>query len=63
MQHEINVSEIVQTVGGPAEMARLCDMKNSQAISNWVARNKIPKARLTYLKVVRPELFRKYRAA
>jgi hypothetical protein len=59
MRQDINVSEVVRMIGGVAETARLCDMRNSQAVSNWIARNRIPGARLTFLKVVRPDVFEK----
>lgn len=54
---QIDVKTLVADLGGPAEVARLCEMKNTQAISNWIARNRVPPSRLLYLRTVRPSAF------
>lgn len=59
MDHE----KIIIALGGPSEVARLCEVE-PQAVSQWFGTNPktgikrtIPKARLMYLMAVRPEVF------
>lgn len=54
---------IINKLGGPTEVARLCEC-TPQAVSQWFGADpdtgelrKIPKARLMYLKAVKPEAF------
>ncbi|MCP4103102.1 MAG: helix-turn-helix domain-containing protein [Lentisphaerae bacterium] len=49
-------SEIIDTLGGTNAVAKLCEVR-SQAVSQW-RNNGIPKARLMYLKLARPEVFK-----
>lgn len=55
--------KIIADLGGPSEVARLCEVE-PQAVSQWFGVDKktgekrnIPKARLMYLKVIRPDVF------
>lgn len=47
----MNASDLIDALGGTAEVARLFDVK-SPSVSEWKA-NGIPKARLHYLKLLR----------
>ena len=48
-------SNLIDQLGGTAEAARLCEV-SPQAVSQWRA-DGIPKARLMFLKAIKPELF------
>lgn len=49
-------SEIIDALGGTSEVARLCEVTTG-AVSQW--RNAgIPKARLMFLKLARPNVFK-----
>ena len=55
--------ETIQALGGPSEVARLCEV-SPQAVSQWFGidpasgeERTIPRARLMFLKAVRPEVF------
>ena len=48
-------SEIIDELGGTAEVARLCEVQ-PPAVSQWRECG-IPKARLMYLRAIRPEVF------
>lgn len=50
-----NPSDIIQRLGGPTETAKLCEI-TVQAVSQW-QQNGIPKARLKFLKLARPDAF------
>lgn len=58
MESEINIKDVIDRLGGPSKAAELCGMETSQSISMWVVRNKIPHARLMFLKLARPDVFR-----
>lgn len=45
----------VQALGGPAAVARLCEI-TSQAVSQWRTKG-MPKAQRRYLKLLRPDAF------
>ena len=47
--------QLIDALGGTAEVARLCDVKQP-SVSEW-RKNGIPAARLMYLRAVRPDLF------
>lgn len=49
-------NKIIDGLGGTAEVARLCEV-SAQAVSQWRT-DGIPKARLMYLRAVRPAVFR-----
>lgn len=48
-------SEIIDALGGTAEVARLCDVKQP-SVSDW-RKQGIPRARRMYLQAIRPEVF------
>ena len=53
----MNVEKIMITLGGTSAAARFFEV-NPSAISQWKKANHIPRARLKWLKVMRPDLFR-----
>jgi hypothetical protein len=64
----INSTAIIDALGGTVAVAKLCDVK-PQAVSQWFGTDpqsggerEIPRARLMYLKVVRPEVFTRLEA-
>lgn len=50
-------NEIIDAFGGTVAMAEVCDVYPS-AVSQWRA-TRIPRARLMYLKLLRPDIFEK----
>ncbi len=55
--------KIIAELGGPSEVARLCEVA-PQAVSQWFGtdpktgeRRDIPKARLMFLRAIRPDVF------
>ena len=48
-------SALIDRLGGTVEVANLCEV-SPQAVSHW-RREGIPRARLMYLRVLRPEVF------
>lgn len=54
---EENANKIIDDIGGTVEVARLCDVK-PPSVSQWRT-NGIPKARLMYLRLLRPDVFEK----
>jgi hypothetical protein len=59
----MDYEKLIYALGGPSEVARLCEVA-PQAVSQWFGTDPktgesrvIPKARLMFLKAVRPELF------
>ena len=48
-------SEIIDTLGGTAEVARLCEVQ-PPSVSEW-RKNGIPRARLMFLRLKRPDVF------
>ncbi|RQM44724.1 hypothetical protein EHZ19_26830 [Paraburkholderia bannensis] len=51
---ETKASRIIDSLGGTGEVARLCDV-DPAAVSQW-RRNGIPKARLQFIRLARPEV-------
>ena len=56
--------EIIQRLGGPSEVAKICQC-TPQAVSQWFgndqatgSKREIPNARLMYLKLLRPDVFK-----
>lgn len=49
-------SKIIDELGGTGAVARLCEIQ-SPSVSEWRVKG-IPKARLQFLRVLRPDLFR-----
>lgn len=59
----MDYEKIISSLGGPSEVARICEVA-PQAVSQWFGadpqtgeKRVIPKARLMFLKVVRPDVF------
>ena len=48
-------SKIIDQLGGTTVVARLCDIK-PPSVSEW-RRKGIPKARIQYLSLIRPDIF------
>ena len=48
---------IISTLGGTNEVARICEV-SPQAVSQW-REDGIPKARLMFLRAIRPDVFEK----
>lgn len=48
---------IINTLGGTNEVARICEV-SAQAVSQW-REDGIPKARLMFLRAIRPDVFEK----
>lgn len=48
-------SQVIERLGGPSQVARLCRIR-PQAVSQW-KRAGIPPARLDYLRLLRPDAF------
>ena len=55
MLSAMNSAEIIDKLGGTAEVARLCEVQ-MPSVSEWKT-NGIPKARLMFLRAVRPDVF------
>lgn len=51
----MNTEQIIDALGGTAEVARLCEVK-MPSVSEW-KKGGIPRARLLYLKAIRPDVF------
>lgn len=51
-----NPSEIIERLGGPTRTAELCEV-TTQAVCQW-RENGIPKARLQFLRLARPDIFK-----
>lgn len=56
MDTNIDASAIIEALGGTSAVAEMCDIK-PPSVSEWKARNIIPKARLKYLRLARPDVF------
>lgn len=52
----MNASEIIARLGGTTKTAELCEVSPS-AVSQWLADGVIPKPRLMFLKLARPDVF------
>lgn len=53
---EKSPTQIIAELGGTTAVARLCEVE-PPSVSEWKVRG-IPRARLMYLKAVRPDVFR-----
>ena len=51
---------IVNLLGGTQQTADMCHITQS-AVSQWVSKDLIPPARMMYLKLARPDVFRKFK--
>lgn len=52
-------SELIDELGGTAEVARLCEVSTA-AVAQWRI-NGIPKARRMFLRLARPSVFKRLR--
>jgi hypothetical protein len=52
----MDVRKIVKELGGTGAVAAMCGIQ-PPSVSEWIGLNKIPKARLDFLRLVRPEVF------
>lgn len=50
-----SANQIIDDLGGTSAVAELCECRPA-SVSDW-RKNGIPKARLLYLKAIRPEVF------
>lgn len=55
MTKEPTPDEIIDALGGTSEVAKLCEVR-PPSVSDW-RRTGIPKPRLMFLKLARPEVF------
>ena len=56
MNPELDVSDVVERLGGTSAVARMMRIKPA-SVSEWKAKNQIPPARLMCLKLMHPHLF------
>lgn len=61
MDTQLDPNTIIDRLGGTSETARLCEVQ-PPSVSEWRT-NGIPKARLMYLRSIRPEVFQETWAA
>ena len=54
----MDVNNIIDKLGGTAAVARLCQVE-APSVSEWRRRNEIPKARLMFLMLARPDVFKR----
>lgn len=59
MDTTIDASAIIEALGGTSAVAEMCDIE-PPSVSEWKKRNYIPKARLMYLKLARPDVFKQH---
>jgi hypothetical protein len=57
MTTSLTSSQIIDALGGTSETARLCEVQPA-SVSEW-RKTGIPKARLMFIRLARPELFSK----
>jgi hypothetical protein len=55
MNTSLTDSQIIDALGGTSETARLCEVQPA-SVSEW-RKTGIPKARLMFIRLARPELF------
>lgn len=51
----MNASSLIDALGGTSEVARLCEVQ-PPSVSEWRQKG-IPRARLKYLRLLRPDVF------
>lgn len=56
MDKELTADEIIDALGGTSETARLCEVE-PPSVSDW-RKYGIPHARLMFIKLARPDIFR-----
>lgn len=52
---DMDANKIIDALGGTAEVARMCDVQ-PPSVSEW-RKEGIPRARLMYLRLLRPDVF------
>jgi hypothetical protein len=57
----MDANEIIDAIGGTGEVAKLCNVTTG-AVSQWRTQG-IPEARLMYLKLARPDVFKEVKDA
>lgn len=55
MNTNLNPNEVIDALGGTSEVARLCEIE-PPSVSDW-RKHGIPKARLMFLRLAKPEVF------
>ncbi len=55
MDKQLTADEIIDALGGTSETARLCEVE-PPSVSDW-RKHGIPKPRLMFLKLARPDIF------
>jgi hypothetical protein len=55
MTKELTAGQIIDALGGTSETARLCEVE-PPSVSDW-RKNGIPKPRLMFLRLARPDVF------
>jgi hypothetical protein len=55
MNTNLNPNEVIDALGGTSEVARLCEIE-PPSVSDW-RKFGIPKARLMFLRLAKPEVF------
>jgi hypothetical protein len=55
MDQDQEAGRVIDALGGTGEVARLCEVSDA-AVSQW-RRDGIPKARIQFLRLARPEVF------
>ena len=61
MKTDFDPNSVIDLIGGTTEVARICEVE-PQAVSQW-RKSGIPKARLMFLKLKRPKIFRQLKEA
>ena len=56
MNEKYDANEVIDRLGGTAAVAKMFRIR-APSVSEWRARNTIPKARLMFLEAMYPELF------
>lgn len=55
MNTKLNPNEVIDALGGTSEVARLCEIE-PPSVSDW-RKLGIPKARMMFLRLARPDVF------
>jgi len=53
------VVEVIEALGNSLKVAEILQLPNSQTVSNWKKRGKIPRESQTLLQFLRPDIFKK----
>ena len=61
MKKDFDPNSIIDLIGGTTKVARICEVE-PQAVSQW-RKTGIPNARLMFLKLKRPKIFRQLKKA